>query len=332
MALRAGYKGIKKYVADMLNKMNPGDTFATDAEIAAAIESSENEIYGNIGWKGNDLINHTLSYIKAVNTGGEWNDNVYTRSGCTFTVNSDNTITVKGTATAGIHFLFPELNFSYDIYELTGCPAGGSLSGYYLYVGGVTKRDYGNGLVTYVPAGNRSVIIYVANGTAISTPVIFKPILRLATVQERLDKKADISALGTEEGLTASRLYHPGEHFYKDGKFCTVIGTADVASGSTWTLNTNYVEGTVANLMLGNRTLGGSDDLNNITINGIYGFGSTPVNAPNVSNLIHGMLIVCRSYQDTIITQTIIQITNGMFVRRLNSGVWSAWTQFVDLT
>ena len=93
MALRAGYKGIKKYVADMLNKMNPGDTFATDAEIAT---------------------------------------------------------------------------------------------------------------------------------------------------------KADISALGTQEGATASRLYHPGEHFYKDGKFCTVIGGADVASGTTWTLNTNYVEGTVA--------------------------------------------------------------------------------------
>ena len=93
MALRAGYKGIKKYVADMLNKMNPGDTFATDAEIAT---------------------------------------------------------------------------------------------------------------------------------------------------------KADISALGTQEGATASRLYHPGEHFYKDGKFCTVIGGAGVASGTTWTLNTNYVEGTVA--------------------------------------------------------------------------------------
>ena len=87
MALRAGYKGIKKYVADMLNKMNPGDTFATDAEIAT---------------------------------------------------------------------------------------------------------------------------------------------------------KADISALGTQEGATASKLYHPGEYFYKDGQSCEVIGSADVAQGTTWALNTNY--------------------------------------------------------------------------------------------
>ena len=69
------------------------------------------------------------------------------------------------------------------------------------------------------------------------------------SVEEEVDLKADISALGTNEVATASRLYHPGEHFYKDGKFCTVIGSADVASGATWTLNTNYVEGTIAELL-----------------------------------------------------------------------------------
>ena len=60
------------------------------------------------------------------------------------------------------------------------------------------------------------------------------------SVEEEVDLKADISALGTEEGATASRLYHPGEHFYKDGQSCEVIGNADVAQGATWTLNTNY--------------------------------------------------------------------------------------------
>ena len=96
MALRAGYKGIKKYVADMLNKMNPGDTFATDAEVAT---------------------------------------------------------------------------------------------------------------------------------------------------------KADISALGTQEGTTASRLYNPGDHFYKDGKFCTAI--AIITIGTTFTLNTNYIVEDVANSLKG---------------------------------------------------------------------------------
>lgn len=44
MALRAGYRGIKKYIADMLNAMSPGDGIATDKEIAAAISGVESVI------------------------------------------------------------------------------------------------------------------------------------------------------------------------------------------------------------------------------------------------------------------------------------------------
>lgn len=59
MALKAGYRGIKKYIADKLNRMNPGDSFATDAEIAAAvkeaIETSEGYTDGAIGWGNKNL-------------------------------------------------------------------------------------------------------------------------------------------------------------------------------------------------------------------------------------------------------------------------------------
>jgi len=56
---------------------------------------------------------------------------------------------------------------------------------------------------------------------------------------------AAITALGTyESGATASRAYAIGEHFYKNGKFCTA--KTAIAQGAQFTLNTNYVEGTVA--------------------------------------------------------------------------------------
>ena len=60
------------------------------------------------------------------------------------------------------------------------------------------------------------------------------------------NSKSNISAIGTDESgrTTASRQYAQGEHFYKDGKFCTT--KTGVAQGATWTLNTNYVEGDVA--------------------------------------------------------------------------------------
>ena len=60
--------------------------------------------------------------------------------------------------------------------------------------------------------------------------------------------KADISAIGTNEtGTTASKGYAVGEHFYKNGKFCTC--TQSIAQGAQFTLGTNYVEGTVASVL-----------------------------------------------------------------------------------
>lgn len=47
MALRAGYKGIKKYIADMLNGMSPGDGIATDKEVSDAFDEV-------VGWNQDD--------------------------------------------------------------------------------------------------------------------------------------------------------------------------------------------------------------------------------------------------------------------------------------
>ena len=53
------------------------------------------------------------------------------------------------------------------------------------------------------------------------------------------------SVVGTvENNSTASKAYAVGEHFIRNDKFCTAI--AAIASGATLTLNTNYVEGTIA--------------------------------------------------------------------------------------
>lgn len=94
------------------------------------------------------------------------------------------------------------------------------------------------------------------------------------------EQKADISALGTQEGATASRLYHPGEHFYKDGKFCTVIGSADVASGATWTLNTNYVVGTIADNLVykpGDSIVISPDNVNQVPVEGYFTVGGKAI-------------------------------------------------------
>lgn len=78
-----------------------------------------------------------------------------------------------------------------------------------------------------------------------------------AKLAERLETKAEISAIANSEpNATASQPYAVGEHFYKDGKFCTVI--AQIASGATLTKNTNYVEGTIADNLIKQDTFSGT--------------------------------------------------------------------------
>lgn len=58
-------------------------------------------------------------------------------------------------------------------------------------------------------------------------------------------QKADNSVIApVESGATASKAYAVGEHFIRDGAFCTA--KTAIASGATFTLNTNYTAGDVA--------------------------------------------------------------------------------------
>ena len=52
MALKAGYKGIKKFIADKLNALGDVDSLATDAEVAAEISDALDEV---VGWNQDDI-------------------------------------------------------------------------------------------------------------------------------------------------------------------------------------------------------------------------------------------------------------------------------------
>ena len=105
------------------------------------------------------------------------------------------------------------------------------------------QRAYIDGTEEFTDGLTRDVMIPVGNNSVYQQDKVLPSIEDY--VDAIADQKADISAIGTnEDKATASQAYTVGQHFYKDGKFCTVI--ANIASGGTFTLNTNYVEGTIA--------------------------------------------------------------------------------------
>lgn len=115
-------------------------------------------------------------------------DTTRTENGITWTVNDDGSITVSGTADGSSYFYLYFANQGQlkvgQTYTLSGCPAGGSSSGYRLRFGTDTSyNDTGNG-VTFVASSSLAMLnlnIVVPSGTVISTPIVFKPQLELGS-------------------------------------------------------------------------------------------------------------------------------------------------------
>ena len=119
-----------------------------------------------------------------------------TESGITMTVNSDGSITVSGTASARVDLTLGYLSAQQltDMGSaiLTGCPSGGSASTYKLRIQdtaspyAIIAQDTGSGNTLGTPTTERTYEIYISisSGTAISTPITFYPMIRLASVTD----------------------------------------------------------------------------------------------------------------------------------------------------
>jgi len=115
-----------------------------------------------------------------------WENTTQTINGVTFTVNSDGTVNVNGTADGGDasfystptdKVLLPEGN-----YVLSGCPSGGNVSTYMINETIYSARDTGSGANISVPQGSTGVRvrIVIKNGTTVSNK-LFKPMICLSS-------------------------------------------------------------------------------------------------------------------------------------------------------
>lgn len=120
-----------------------------------------------------------MTMIKSQNTGGTWDNNVFTHnSGVTFTVNDDFSITVNGTATGSnaVLVLSPTggLTLEEGNWVLSGCPEGGNTTTYNISIAG-TASDIGNS-AEFNSVSSKLVRIYVLNGVTVDN-LTFKPMV-----------------------------------------------------------------------------------------------------------------------------------------------------------
>ena len=140
-----------------------------------------------------------------------------TKSGMTFTVNADGSVTCNGTATADVYFVIgsPALKTGTD-YILTGCPEGGTGSGsdggfgYRIYVmdttsWGIKGADYGSGFSFNSGEYNGYTIRIQFKTGYTANNLVFYPMLRYAA--NASDVYEPFSAPRKLETIGASAFY-----------------------------------------------------------------------------------------------------------------------------
>ena len=105
-----------------------------------------------------------------------------TANGVTFTVNSDGSVTVNGTATSAADFMLlrgPIQSYS-ESYFLSGCPTGGSDTTYYISESFTASKDTGNGVVLNNLPSDQAWRIVIKSGTTVNN-LVFRPMLNAGT-------------------------------------------------------------------------------------------------------------------------------------------------------
>jgi hypothetical protein len=149
-----------------------------DEALTAGLQSKSALVELVDGGAKNRLPFNDLAVIKTKNTDGTWNDNAYTWNGITFTINSDFSVTVDGTAAGGNAVLVLSRTGGFSIEEgswvLSGCPEGGSETTYNIAIAG-TASDTGN-TAEFTSVTNKLVRIYVISDTTVDS-LTFKPMV-----------------------------------------------------------------------------------------------------------------------------------------------------------
>lgn len=207
---------------------------------------------------GKNKLPVTVLNLKAINTSGTWNGNVYTVNGVTFTLNTDANgnivgITAKGTATANVTLFLkkgtlPEFNgmimnggynnSCYIIFTRDSSPYA------------VFAKDTGSGATISIPSEYNNddyrIYIRIENGYALPTDgIVFKPMIRDATESADFEPYSHYTAT-----ITFGQTVYGGSVDFKSGKvtvthgYITLDGNARTNYGfkNYWESATDYTK------------------------------------------------------------------------------------------
>lgn len=164
----------KKYVDDNCLSKTEGEEI--DSSVAYSKEVPEK----SAGYaKVNEIGGVTRKCTNLLRSSVVANDTAY---GISYTVNSDGSITLNGTATQNMYLFIADVEYSAGkAYFLSGCPSGYSGESIILYDDTNSMFDYGSGcVISFAEATSGKVYIRVTSGTTLNNATVY-PMLNEGT-------------------------------------------------------------------------------------------------------------------------------------------------------
>lgn len=175
--------------------------------------------------------------------------NTFSLKGVTFTINKDKSILLSGTATETIYWNDGKLSANLDndkIYTLSGCPSGGGLSKYYMYLynESFSLNDTGNG-VTNMSKVTKKVVFGIAIFSGVNVDgLVFKPQLEIGTTATDYQPYQGFETTTVELNQPLRELPNGVKDTIENGVVTRRVGeiTYDGSSDESWNLNGLYGE------------------------------------------------------------------------------------------
>ena len=187
------------------------------------------------GGAGKNKLPMTVTGIKAANTSGTWNGDIYTINNGTIEILTDSADNVIGIKTNGTFSAHTYISLALNMplingisYVLNGCPEGGTDSTYFLYTSHNAYDndiDYGSGVsFTATITSDTYVRIAIRRGQNV-TGKVFYPMIRLATETDATF--APYSNICPIEGRTGAELDRVGKNWFDKNADNTSKGYKD---------------------------------------------------------------------------------------------------------
>ena len=175
--------------------------------------------------------------------------NTFSFKGVTFTINKDKSILLSGTATETIYWNDGKLSanlYNDKIYTLSGCPSGGGLNKYYMYLynESFSLNDTGNG-VTNMSKVTKKVVFGIAILSGVNVNgLVFKPQLEIGTTATDYQPYQGFETTTLQLNPPLRALPNGVKDTVENGIATRRVGeiTYDGSSDENWALGVSYGE------------------------------------------------------------------------------------------